>query len=259
MRHALVTAGTKGLGKKVTEMLLSKGYSVTANYRSDEKAAKSLQNEFANMSDRLQTLQGDVTNKEDCIRLVDETVRMFGRIDLLIHNAGPYVFERKKLADYTDEEWHAMIDGNLNAAFYLIRRALPVMRREHFGRIITYGFQSSGSAPGWIYRSAFAAAKVGLTSLTKTVALEEAENGITANMVCPGNIIGDMKEGTISSSRKQGDEHTPIGRPGTGEDIARAIAFLCEDDSDMITGTVVEVTGGIDVIHQFRQGINENA
>ncbi|HEX7066493.1 MAG TPA: SDR family oxidoreductase [Bacillales bacterium] len=259
MRHALVTAGTKGLGKKVTETLLKKGYSVTANFRSDEKAAKALRETLSSYSDRLETLQGDVTNKQDCHRLIDETVKAFGKIDLLIHNAGPYIFERKKMADYTDEEWDAMINGNLNAAFHLTKRAIPVMRRGQFGRIITYGFQSAGSAPGWMYRSGHAAAKVGLVSLTKTIALEEAENGITANMVCPGNIIGEMKESTIAESRGEKDDHTPIGRSGTGEDIARTISFLCENDSDMITGTVVEVTGGIDVIHQFRQGANENA
>lgn len=259
MRHALITAGTKGIGRKVTETLLKKGYSVTANFRSDEKAAKTLQETFSSYSDCLQTLQGDVTRREDCVRLIEETVNTFGRLDLLINNAGPYVFERKRLADYTDEEWDAMINGNLNAAFHLAKKAIPIMRQQQFGRIITYGFQSAGATPGWMYRSAYAAAKVGLVTLTKTVAFEEAENGITANMVCPGNIIGEMKENSIAESRKKGDEDTPVGRPGTGEDIARTVAFLCEDNSDMITGTVMEVTGGIDVIHQFRQGINENA
>lgn len=259
MRHALVTAGTKGIGRKVTETLLKEGYSVTANYRSDEKAAKNLQETLPSYSEHLQTLQADVADKQDCQRLIKETVDAFGRIDLLINNAGPYVFERKKMIDYTDEEWDAMIHGNLDATFHLSKHAIPIMRKQQFGRIITYGFQSAGFAPGWLYRSAYAAAKVGLVTLTKTIALEEAENGITANMVCPGNIIGEMKENTIEASRKENDEQTPVGRSGTGEDIARTIAFLCGGDSDMITGTVVEVTGGIDVIHQFRQGMDENA
>lgn len=259
MRHAIVTAGTKGLGKKVTETLLKKGYSVTANYRSDKKAAEAMKNAFSGDSDRLQMIQGDVTKKEECQRIIEDTYQAFGRIDLLIHNAGPYIFERKKLADYTDEEWQGMMDGNLNAVFYLTRKAIPVMRQQGFGRIITYGFQSVGSAPGWVYRSAYAAAKVGLASLMKTIALEEADHGITANMVCPGNIIGDMKESTIAESRAKDNQQTPVGRSGTGEDIARTIAFLCEADSDMITGTIVEVTGGIDVIHQFRQGVEEHA
>ncbi|HET7626811.1 MAG TPA: SDR family oxidoreductase [Bacillales bacterium] len=254
MRHALVTAGTKGLGRKVTERLLHDGYSVTVNYRSDRNAAERLKNDLpARLQSRIQLIQGDVTSKSDCLKLVQETVAAFGRIDLLIHNAGPYIFERKKLADYSDDEWNTMIDGNLSAAFYLTKHAIPHMRKQQFGRIITYGFQSAGAAPGWKYRSAFAAAKVGLVSFTKTVALEEAENGITVNMICPGNIRGEMKEATIAESRTKTDADTPVGRSGTGEDIARAIAFLCEDHSDLITGAILEVTGGVDVVHQFRR------
>ncbi|GAJ05057.1 unnamed protein product [marine sediment metagenome] len=110
------------------------------------------------------------------------------------------------------------------------------MRNQRFGRIVTYGFQGADHAPGWMYRSAFSAAKVGLVSLTKTIALEEAEYGITANMVCPGNIVGEMKEATIAYARQMKDDITPIGRSGTGEDIARVVEFLCDDCSDMITG-----------------------
>jgi 3-oxoacyl-[acyl-carrier protein] reductase len=252
VRHALITAGTKGLGRKVTERLLEKGYSVTVNYRSDENAVKSLKEAYRHAEDRLQFVQGDVTKKEDLIRLVDEAVQRFGRIDFLINNAGPYIFERKKLADYTDEEWYEMIEGNLSAVFHLFKRAIPIMRKQRFGRIITYGFQGADHAPGWVTRAAFSAAKVGLVSLTKTIALEEAEYGITANMICPGNILGDMKEATIAYSRQFKDAATPVGRSGTGEDIARVIDFLCEEDSDMITGAIIEVTGGVDVIHRYR-------
>ncbi|HZG60816.1 MAG TPA: SDR family oxidoreductase [Anoxybacillus sp.] len=252
MRHALITAGTKGLGRKVTEKLLEKGYSVTVNYRSDENAVQSLKEKYHHISERLQFVQGDVTKKEDLHRLVDEAFNRFGRIDFLINNAGPYIFERKKLADYEDDEWYEMIEGNLSAVFHLFKKTIPIMRKQRFGRIITYGFQGAESAPGWLHRSAFSAAKVGLVSLTKTIAVEEAEYGITANMICPGNILGEMKEATIAYARQFKDEMTPIGRSGTGEDIARVVAFLCEEDSDMITGTVIEVTGGLDVIHRYR-------
>lgn len=252
MRHALVTAGTKGIGRKVTETLLQKGYSVTANYRSDHEAARELKETFSAYSTRLQVVKGDVSKKEDCVHVIEMARQSFGKIDLLILNAGPYVFERKKLADYNDEEWHDMINGNLNSAFYFFNTVIPIMRKQGFGRIITYGFQNAGTAPGWMYRSAYAAGKVGLVSLTRTVALEEAQNGITVNMVCPGNIVGEMKEASIKDSHENFDGETPVGRSGTGEDIARTIAFLCEDDSDMITGAVIEVTGGIDVVHQHR-------
>jgi 3-oxoacyl-[acyl-carrier protein] reductase len=249
LRHALITAGSKGLGLKVTETLLEKGYTVTVNYRSDLIAVQRLQEKYAHLIDRIQFIQGDVTKKEDLITLVDVAIARFGRIDFLINNAGPYVFERKKLVDYTDHEWYEMIEGNLSSAFHLFKKTIPFMRKQKFGRIITYGFQGADHTPGWLYRSAFSAAKVGLVSLTKTIALEEAEYGITANMVCPGIIVGEMKEATIEQSRLKGDRKTPTGRSGTGEDIARMIAFLCEDNSDMITGTVVEVTGGVEIVN----------
>ncbi|UOQ46151.1 SDR family oxidoreductase [Halobacillus salinarum] len=250
MRHAIITAGSKGLGKKVTEHFLRKGHSVTVTYRSDKEKAMQLYEEFPHLTDRIHIIRTDVTSRQDLFALVDETIDRFGRVDFLVNNAGPYIFERKKLMDYSTEEWDAMIRGNLDAAFFLLKKTVPHMRKQKFGRIINYGFQGAGEASGWIYRSAFAAAKVGLVSLTKTLALEEAENGITSNMICPGNIKGNLKESTIQEARNKVDPDTPIGRPGTGEDIARTISFLCEEDSDMITGTIYEVTGGLDVIHR---------
>ncbi|MFY0757280.1 SDR family oxidoreductase [Metabacillus dongyingensis] len=250
MRHAIITAGSKGLGRKVTELFLNKGYSVTINYRSDESAAAQLKKQYAHLEDRMLFIKGDVTKKEDLLYLVDETFKKFGRIDCLINNAGPYIFERKKLADYLDEEWHEMIDGNLTAVFHLLKKVIPIMRKQQYGRIITYGFQGADSSSGWLHRSAFSAAKTGLASLTKTIAIEEAEYGITANMICPGNITGEMKEATISQAREIRDPETPIGRSGTGEDIGRLIAFLCSENSDMITGAVIEATGAVNVLNR---------
>lgn len=251
-RHALVTAGSKGLGKKVCEQLLKDGFFLSINYRSDLEAVERLKEEWATFSDRLLFLQGDVTKKADIERMVNEASQRFGPIDTLINNAGPYIFERKKLVDYTDDEWYNMIEGNLSAVFHFVKLVVPQMRKQQFGRIITYGFQGANSAPGWINRSAFSAAKVGLVSLTKTIAYEEAENGITANMICPGDIVGEMKEANISDARKKSDNNTPIGRSGTGEDIARIVSFLCEENSDMVTGAVIDVTGGVEVVNRYR-------
>lgn len=252
MRHALITAGTKGLGFKVTERLLEEGYSLTVSYHRDYEKVKQLEKKWEAYLDRLRFVQADITKPSDIEHLVKEAFQQSGRIDVLILNAGPYIFERKRLLDYTVEEWSEMIDGNLSSVFHFVKHVVPIMRNQKYGRIITYGFQGASSAPGWIFRSAYAAAKVGLVSLMKTLAIEEAEYGITVNMVCPGNILGEMKEATIEYSRKFYDANTPVGRSGTGEDIARTVAFLCDESSDMITGSVVEVTGGVDVINRFR-------
>ncbi|MCC3356114.1 SDR family oxidoreductase [Bacillus sp. REN16] len=251
MRHAVITAGTKGLGRKVTEEFLKMGCSVTVNYRSDEARVEELKTEWKPYLEWVQFVQGDITKKEDISTVFNQAMDRFGRIDYLINNAGPYIFERKKLVDYEDHEWNEMINGNLSSVFHFLKLTIPVMRRQKFGRIITYGFQDAESAPGWMYRAAFSAAKVGLVSLTKSIALEEAEHGITANMVCPGDINGDMKEATITTARTRKDPDTPIGRPGTGEDIARIIAFLCEENSDFITGSVVSASGGVNVVNKM--------
>ncbi|UTR15598.1 SDR family oxidoreductase [Salipaludibacillus sp. LMS25] len=250
MRHALITAGSKGLGRKVAEALLTNGYSLTINYRSDEKAVRQLKHDWEDKREHIQFIKGDVTKKEDLVKLVEKAYERFGRIDVLILNAGPYVFERKKLVDYSDDEWDQMVSGNLSSAFHLFKRVIPYMRDQQYGRIITYGFQDAQNAPGWLYRSAFAAAKAGLVSLTKTISVEEAENGITANMVCPGKITGNMKEAAIQDAVE--DKETPVGRSGTGEDIARTVMFLCAPESDMITGSVLEITGGVNVVYKYR-------
>ncbi|SHN05668.1 SDR family oxidoreductase [Gracilibacillus kekensis] len=251
MGHAFITAGTKGLGLKVTEGFINKGHAVSVTYFRDFKRAKQLQQRFPEAS--IEIIQVDVCNQKDLTNAVARAVEKFGTIDYLINNAGPFIFERKKLTDHTDEEWDQMIRGNLDAVFHLLKLTIPDMRKKQFGRIVNYGFQSANTSAGWINRAAFSAAKVGLVSLTKSIAYEEAENGITSNMVCPGDIAGDMKEASIEKSRKTQDPYTPIGRSGTGEDIARTVLFFCDQDSDMITGTVVDINGGLDVIHQHRK------
>lgn len=247
MRHAIITAGSKGLGKQVTEHFLKHGSSVTVNYFSDTERVEVLKKEWKEYQDRLHFVQGDVTKKEDIVNIVEQAKERFGRIDYLINNAGPYIFEKKKLIDYNDDEWYEMIDGNLTSVFHFVKLVIPLMREQQFGRIINYGFQDAENAPGWMHRSAYSAAKVGLVSLTRSIAKEEAENRITANMVLPGDINGKMKEADIQTAKALKDPETPVGRPGTGEDLARLIGFLCQDDSDMITGSVVSAAGGVHV------------
>ncbi|QQK77304.1 SDR family oxidoreductase [Salicibibacter cibarius] len=252
MRHAIVTAGTKGLGRKVTEALLYEGYTVTVSYRNDEQAVQHLRAALEVDDTRLHAVRADVTDQKDIERLFTTTIQRFGRLDILVNNAGPYIFKRKKIHDYTADEWNEMVNGNLTAMFTMLQQALPQMRKQKFGRIIAYGYQDVGNAPGWLYRGAFGAAKAGLASLIRTLAIEEAEHGITANMVVPGEIRGEWKESTIAESRKHPDPDTPVGRSGTGEDIARTVLYFAADDADMVTGTIIEVTGGVDVIHRRR-------
>lgn len=249
IKTALITGGAAGLGKRTAIQLAEKGIQLVINYRrSEEDACKLVQYLNEKYNTKNIALRADISKAEDCRMLAAEAQKFAETIDILIHNAGPYVHERKRMTDYSEEEWNYIINGNLNAVFYLSRLLIPNMRKQKWGRIITIGFDRVETAPGWIYRSAFAAAKSGLASLTRTIALEEAENGITANMVCPGDITDEWKEKNIADALIIKDEDSPVGRPGTGEDISRVISFLVEDDSSYITGSVIHITGGKDVL-----------
>jgi 3-oxoacyl-[acyl-carrier protein] reductase len=248
-KTALITGGATGIGKKTAILLAEQGYQVVINYRHSKTAAISLANQLTECYGTNNiTVCGDVSNMDDCKRIVDQTMTTYSTVDILVHNAGPYIHERKRLTDYSFEEWNYIVQGNLSAVFYLSKLIIPSMRQQKWGRIITIGYDRVETAPGWVFRSAFAAAKAGLASLTRTIAIEEAQHGITANMVCPGDIIDEWKEKSIAESWSALDGNAFGERQGTGEDIARVITFLIDEKSDFITGSIIPVTGGIDVL-----------
>ncbi|KAB2338154.1 SDR family oxidoreductase [Cytobacillus depressus] len=254
-KAALITGGAAGIGRRTAYQLAENGVHLAINYRKSKVEAVSLAEELTkNYGTKNMAIGGDITNVEDCQRIVNEALSNFSSIDIFIHNAGPYMHERKVMTEYSFTEWNYMINGNLNALFYISKLIIPKMREKGWGRIISIGFDRVETVPGWIYRSAFAAAKSGAASLTRTIALEEAVHGITANMICPGDITKDWKEKEIFQARGVHDENTPIGRPGTGEDIARVISFLIDEKSDFITGSIIPITGGMDVLGKvFRE------
>lgn len=246
-KTALITGGAAGIGKMTAIELAKKGFQLAINYRNSESEAISLARHLKDCyGTEAIIIQGNVAKENDCHRIISEMIKVFSKVDVLVHNAGPYIHERKKLTEYSSEEWTYLLEGNLSAVFYLSKLVIPIMRQQKWGRIISLGYDRVETAPGWIYRSAFAAAKTGLASLTRTIAMEEAENGITSNMVCPGDITTEWKEKSIEDSLLH--VGNAEGRQGTGEDIARVIAFLADEKSDFITGSVIPVTGGIDVL-----------
>jgi 3-oxoacyl-[acyl-carrier protein] reductase len=249
VKTALITGGAAGIGKRTAIELAEKGVSLAINYRSSREKAESLARELTEkFGTKNMAVQGDIAFPEDCRRIAEQALECFGTVDILVHNAGPYIHERKIMSDYSLEEWSYLMNGNVNAVFWLTKLLLPKMREKGWGRVITIGFDRVETAPGWIYRSAFAAAKTAAASLTRTLALEETGNGITANMVCPGDIVGEWKEKDILQARELIGDLPQTEREATGEDIARVISFLCDDHSVFITGSVIPVTGGKDIL-----------
>ncbi|MET3695978.1 3-oxoacyl-[acyl-carrier protein] reductase [Bacillus oleivorans] len=247
-KSAFITGGTKGLGKRTAEAMAAMGYDLYLNYRTEYPETRAwvlrLQHTYRI---HVELVKGNMSILDDCKSVSRHIRDHVPNLAAVILNAGPYIADRKLLADYTENEWNELVNGNLSSAFYILKELIPVLRQNK-GRIITFGFDKVESAPGWMFRSAFAAAKSGLASLTKSIAMEEAANGITANMICPGDITGEWKEKMIEEAIHFHDPKKPVGRPGTGEDIARMVTFLCDEKSDFITGSIFQINGGQDVL-----------
>lgn len=248
---ALITGSAKGLGKRTALTLAEQGCHIALNYVHSEAEARALQAEIERTGVRCIAVQADVSRREDIELLVDQVRGALGTVDILVNNAGPFIRERRLFADYSQKEILAMIDGNLVGTMLLDHLVLPDMRAKKWGRIVHFGFGHASESRAWPHRAVYAAAKTGLVSFTKTLAVEEASFGITVNMVCPGDIRGRNKEITIEEARGLSDGETPLGRPGSGEDIARVISFLCHPDSDFITGNIMDISGGLDPIRPW--------
>lgn len=245
---ALITGSAKGLGKRTALALADQGFDIALNYVHSEKEAGELANRIREKGVRCIAVQGDVSDHGDIRRLTDTVRNELGPVSILINNAGPFIRERKLFAEYAWEEILSLIEGNLVGTMLLDHLVLEDMRELGWGRIIHFGFGHAGESRAWPHRAVYAAAKTGLVSFTKTLAVEEAPYGITVNMICPGDIRGDNKEKSIGEVSGVYDGETPRGRPGSGEDVARVIAFLCQKESDFITGNIMDVSGGLDPI-----------
>ncbi|SEN56751.1 3-oxoacyl-[acyl-carrier protein] reductase [Lihuaxuella thermophila] len=229
--------------------LAEQKWNVALNGRRSDESVEQLVTRLRQYGGEAHFFAGDVSCREQAVRVVRNVTEQLGRIDLLVHAVGPFIRERKWFVDHSPEEIEQMISGNLLSAMWMAHAVLPKMREQKWGRIIFFGFGRAGEAPAWPDRSVYAAAKTGLVSFTKTLAVEEAPYGITVNMICPGDIVGEKKEMRRSEVAGLEDPETPRGRPGSGEDVARVIHFLAADASDFVTGNMIHVTGGLDVIH----------
>jgi acetoacetyl-CoA reductase len=185
-------------------------------------------------------VQADVSDPEQAQNLVDETINQFGRIDILINNAG--INSDATLDNMGVEDWDQVVQLDLNGCFYTVHAALPHMMEQEFGRIIN--MSSFVGEQGNMGQANYAAAKAGLLGFTRTAALELAQNNITVNAVCPGFIETDMVGAIPEEMQEKILKMIPLGRFGQPEDIAKAVRYIVED-GDYMTGNTLDVNGGV--------------
>lgn len=254
-RTALVTGSAKGLGKRTALQLAEQGCNLVINYLESEQEAIEVKSRIEELGVKAITVQADIATTEGAHKLADEAESWAGGVDILVNNAGPFVRKRKLFSEYDEETIIRLLHGNLLSVMLLDQRLLPGMRQRKWGRIVHFGFGHANEARAWPHRAVYAAAKTGLVSFTKSLAVEEAPFGITVNLIGPGDIRGANKERSIDEAMEEHDSESPLGRPGTGEDVARVILFLCQSKSSFLTGNVIDVTGGFDPIRANIKGM----
>jgi 3-oxoacyl-[acyl-carrier protein] reductase len=236
-KAAIVTGGSRGIGKSIVLTLAEAGFNVAFSYASNEAAAKETAKAVEAFGVDVFPIQSNAASAEAAKDLIEQAHKRFGRIDALVNNAG--ITRDNLLMRMSEEEWDAVIATNLTGAFYTCKAASRLMLKQRFGSIVNVSsvvgvFGNAGQAN-------YAASKAGLIGLSKSLAKEFGSRGITVNVVAPGFIETDMTE-TVAKDKLL--EHIPLGRIGQPEDIAKAILFLITSGS-YITGQVIHVDGGL--------------
>ena len=239
-RVALVTGASRGIGKEIALALGRAGLRVAVSFRTNKLGAQKVLSDLRAVGAEGLAFATDVTDPARVKELMEAVAKQFGRLDVLVNNVGD--FDWKPVLESTVEGWSAIVASNLFSVFYTTKFALPIMRRQHWGRLINLGAVGAERAFGQAKISAYSAAKAGLVAFTRSVALEEARNGITANVVNPPVI--DEKELSLEEAQRLTDARFPVGRPATGRDIGEAVKFFASEEASFITGQVLNVSGG---------------
>lgn len=240
-RVALVTGASRGIGAAVAQRLAAEGASVVINFAGRAEAAASVVLAIEQGGGSAIAVQADVSDSAACAALVEAVVARFGRIDILVNNAG--ITRDGLLVRMSDDDWRSVIDTNLSGAFYLARSVGKLMMKQRFGSIVNMA--SVVGMMGNAGQVNYAAAKAGLIGMTKSIARELAGRGVRVNAVAPGFIATDMTDALPDAAREAAVSSIAMGRLGTPEDIAAAVAFLVSDDAAYITGQVIAVDGGM--------------
>jgi 3-oxoacyl-[acyl-carrier protein] reductase len=234
----IVTAGTRGIGEGISRELARRGMSLTLSYLDRDEQALKVCHELEELT-TMQLYKGDLTSAEGAGELVRKAIEKFGKVDALVSNLGPFLY--KSIVDTSVEEWDMMIKANLSSHFYLVKALLSHMRERKSGNFVFVGGVGNDLIKGHAKSSAYYAAKIGLGDFVRSLAIEEAGNGIRANMVSPGVIDnGEYSEGF----RKRIIDEIPVGYMGEPKDIANMVGYLMSEEARYITGAIIDVSGG---------------
>ena len=234
-RTAVVTGGTRGIGRAICEALNSAGHKVYANYGGNDEAAAKFNEETG-----ISVKKFDVSDFAACETAINEIVSEAGPIEILVNNAG--ITRDGTMHRMDHEQWQAVLDVNLGGCFNVARCVINAMRDHGFGRIVNIG--SINGQGGQYGQVNYAAAKSGIHGFTKALAQEGAAKGITVNAIAPGYVDTEMVRAVPPQVLEKIIARIPVGRLGHAEDIARGVMFLVAEDADFITGSTLSINGG---------------
>ena len=241
-KTALVTGGSRGLGRAIALAFAAQGADVAVNYRGNAEAAEDVAGQVTATGRRAVTIQGDTSEgRETCEAIVKAAIDGLGSVDILVNNAG--ITRDNLLMRMDAEEWDAVIDTNLGGPFWMTRAIARPMVKARSGRIIN--MSSAAGRMGNAGQANYAAAKAGLIGLTKTTARELASRGITCNAIAPGLIETDLTADLPEAASAALTGLTPLGYVGSVDDVAAAAVYFASDEARYVTGQVLGVDGGI--------------
>lgn len=238
---AIVTGGTRGIGKAIALKLADQGANIVINYRNSDKEAEELKAILEEKGVKVLTVKCDISNFEDSKNLMDKCKEVFGKIDILVNNAG--ITKDTLIMRMKEEDFDNVIDVNLKGTFNCAKHASAIMLKQRFGKIIN--MTSVVGIAGNAGQVNYAASKSGVIGLTKSLAKELGSRGITVNAVAPGFINTDMTASLSEKVKEEASKNIPLKRLGDPEDVANLVGFLASDAANYITGQVINVDGGM--------------